>query len=747
MTAVGEVKQGTELNGIYRIDEKIDIGGMGEVYRGHNIQTNDPVAIKIVLPELARDETILALFRKEASVLNHLSHQAIVRYHVFTIDPGIGRPYLAMEFVDGESLAARAVREPLSVDEAVQLTRHLASGLQTAHDAGVIHRDLSPDNIILKQGQVGSAKIIDFGIAKSAQVGGGTLLGGKFAGKYNFVSPEQLGLYGGEISPKSDIYSLGLVIASALTGAPIDMSGSQVEVVEKRRRVPDLAAVSPALRPLITEMLQPDPADRPESMIAIVERLARPLPEEPLEEEEPAQPAETTVVTDVSSVPPQADSTPADAGLASDSGTPEPGSVPPTPPRIGDSAPPQMPLEAPPQTPSAPPEGPAPPVSPAPPPPPEQPPAGSAPPGALQPPPVQSPPIQPASFAGSAPPRRAQPAAVPKAAEPKRGSGRGLLAAAITVLILAGGGGGAYYAFRPSDPVPVNGDDNRPILIPNNGTGQQANNRDRPSPVTNLTDQQGSGDDDGSGTDDQSGSGDQIDNQSQNGGDQQASLQNQGTDPVVQKPDDVVNRAAALVSAVDDFRGGECFYAAATNVSDASLSVEGFGLQKQPFETLDKTIQDSFGIEPSIGLRQVAAQQCAVVEFLAGIRDREGTKPALDLSNDWIKSGDSLSGTVSNLGSKTTSIFLIDNEGVVYNLGRHLERTGDEGRFNIKLVDQAPRQASPQLILIITTTTPVDLLQATEPVLAKSYFPALLRALRSSGGDVGTVMRFFKLGG
>ncbi|TIU92254.1 MAG: serine/threonine protein kinase, partial [Mesorhizobium sp.] len=90
---------GTQLSGIYELDERIAFGGMGEVYRGHNIQTGDHVAIKIVLPEFARDQTILSLFRKEASILNHLSHDAVVRYHVFTIDPGIGRPYLAMEFV------------------------------------------------------------------------------------------------------------------------------------------------------------------------------------------------------------------------------------------------------------------------------------------------------------------------------------------------------------------------------------------------------------------------------------------------------------------------------------------------------------------------------------------------------------------------------------------------------------------------------------------------------------------------
>lgn len=104
---------GTQLSGIYELDERIASGGMGEVYRGHNIQTGDHVAIKIVLPEFARDQTILSLFRKEASILNHLSHDAVVRYHVFTIDPRIGRPYLAMEFVDGQSLFDVMRRGPM----------------------------------------------------------------------------------------------------------------------------------------------------------------------------------------------------------------------------------------------------------------------------------------------------------------------------------------------------------------------------------------------------------------------------------------------------------------------------------------------------------------------------------------------------------------------------------------------------------------------------------------------------------
>jgi serine/threonine-protein kinase len=285
----GAVRIGTELNQTYMVDSLIGVGGMGEVFRGHNIQTGDPVAIKIVLPEFARDEMILELFRKEARILNHLAHDAIVRYYVFSIDRTLGRPYLAMEFVDGPSLAERIRSGPLTEDEVASLQVRLADGLQKAHEAGVIHRDMSPDNVILPGGVVQSAKIIDFGIARSAGVGGATLLGGSFAGKYNYVSPEQLGLFGGEVTPQSDIYSLALVLAAALRGSPIDMSGTQVEVIEKRRGVPDLTDVSPRFRTLLEHMLQPDPQARPHSM-AEVRDWKPPAPAAPI------QPQDATVI-------------------------------------------------------------------------------------------------------------------------------------------------------------------------------------------------------------------------------------------------------------------------------------------------------------------------------------------------------------------------------------------------------------------------------------------------------------------
>ena len=140
-----------------------------------------------------------------------------------------------MEFVDGVSLADMFARGPMPPEDARTLLHRVASGLAAAHEAGVIHRDLSPDNIILPGGKVEPRQDHRFRHRALANVGGDTLLGGVFAGKYNFVSPEQLGMYGGEVTDRSDIYSLGLVMAAALRGEALNMSGSQVEVIEKRR--------------------------------------------------------------------------------------------------------------------------------------------------------------------------------------------------------------------------------------------------------------------------------------------------------------------------------------------------------------------------------------------------------------------------------------------------------------------------------------------------------------------------------
>lgn len=270
------VTSGMVIAGTYEIEKLINRGGMGEVYRGRNIHTGDPVAMKIVLPALAHDPMIEALFQKEAKVLGRLAHDAIVRYHTYMNPPEIGRPSLIMEFVEGKALGDRIKEGPMPENEVRVLLARLASGLSRAHGAGVVHRDLSPDNVILEGEQVEHAKLIDFGIAKSSMKGDRTLLQGQFAGKFSYVAPEQLGAYDGSVDGRTDIYSLALLMTAACQGKTVNMGGNMVEAVRSRSKVPDLSEAYEGLRPLLSHMLQPNPANRPASMATVIEMLEDP---------------------------------------------------------------------------------------------------------------------------------------------------------------------------------------------------------------------------------------------------------------------------------------------------------------------------------------------------------------------------------------------------------------------------------------------------------------------------------------
>ena len=289
----GAVPIGTLINNNYEIKEQISAGGMGEVFRGENVFTGDQVAIKIVLHSLAEDTKIAALFMREAKVLCGLSHQAIVRYFNFVKDAELDRFCLIMEFISGQSLMDH-VRDvaPLTEDEGKGLLRRLASGLEKAHEMEVVHRDLSPDNVMLRDGKVSDAVLIDFGIAKSQEMTEHSLFG-QLAGKFKYISPEQLGHFGGEIGPRTDIYGLALLMAAALRGEPIDMGGSVVEAVNARKQIPDLDGVPDSFRPLLSHMLEPDPADRPARMKDVIRLLDFPH-EIPQKYGAPARPDEQT---------------------------------------------------------------------------------------------------------------------------------------------------------------------------------------------------------------------------------------------------------------------------------------------------------------------------------------------------------------------------------------------------------------------------------------------------------------------
>lgn len=215
---------GRVINNNYRILRLIGRGGMGEVYEGEHLFTGNRIAIKMVLQSLSRDPHILALFKREARTLFQLTDDSIVRYLDSVHDAALDRYCLVMDFIDGTPLSDHVARHgPIPASAAWQLIRRLAGGLDRAHRLGITHRDLSPDNVMLRNDDMAQAVLIDFGIARSDRVGDATLHG-QLAGKFKYISPEQLGHFDGVVGPRSDIYGLGLVLAMALRGQPVELA-------------------------------------------------------------------------------------------------------------------------------------------------------------------------------------------------------------------------------------------------------------------------------------------------------------------------------------------------------------------------------------------------------------------------------------------------------------------------------------------------------------------------------------------
>ncbi|HKU98777.1 MAG TPA: protein kinase, partial [Vineibacter sp.] len=277
------LRPGTLLNNTQRIEALIGRGGMGEVYRATNIHTGDQDAIKMIRPDLASDPQVRELFRREAGALRKVRHPSVVSYEgVFGDDSG--RLFLVMDFVDGPSLATLIARAPLAPADVRRVGAQVAEGLAAAHSRGVVHRDLSPDNVVLRGGSLDHAVLIDFGVAKRLDAGS-TLIGSGFAGKLDYCSPEQCGLYDGAVDHRSDIYSLGLVLAAAAVGRPLPMGSSLARAVKARETQPDLSGVPEDLRHDLARLLDPDPARRVQSMREVAALLsydAAPSPPPPV---------------------------------------------------------------------------------------------------------------------------------------------------------------------------------------------------------------------------------------------------------------------------------------------------------------------------------------------------------------------------------------------------------------------------------------------------------------------------------
>ncbi len=270
------IQPGDVLNHIFEVRRFIARGGMGEVFEGINVNSDERVAIKVILPHLAADPSVQAMFRKEARTLTRLTHSALVQYRVLAQEPQLGVFYIVTEYIDGKNLSDLLSDIEASPAQLSHLTKMLAEGLTAAHALGAIHRDISPDNIMLEDGRLDRAKIIDFGIAKDLDASSGTIIGDGFAGKLNYVAPEQLGDFDRAVGPWTDVYSLGLTILALARRKDVDMGGTLVDAVDKRRAGPDLSPLPAEIRPVIEMMLKPNPAERLRSMEDVVRMLANP---------------------------------------------------------------------------------------------------------------------------------------------------------------------------------------------------------------------------------------------------------------------------------------------------------------------------------------------------------------------------------------------------------------------------------------------------------------------------------------
>jgi serine/threonine-protein kinase len=210
---------GQLLDDKYRILEKIGEGGMGRVYKARHIHMDNIVAIKILHPHLASDDTSLERFRLEARATAYIRHPNAVTVSDFGVTKETGIAYLVMEFIEGVELRARIKeKQRLDYEEAFLIVQETCAALQAAHSKGIIHRDLKPDNIWLYRAEDGveHVKVLDFGIAKLKANTRNLTQAGMIVGTPFYMSPEQC--TGEELDPRSDIYSLGVIIYEMLTG-------------------------------------------------------------------------------------------------------------------------------------------------------------------------------------------------------------------------------------------------------------------------------------------------------------------------------------------------------------------------------------------------------------------------------------------------------------------------------------------------------------------------------------------------
>ena len=246
--------------GRYRLAERLAVGGSAEVWSAHDEQLDRPVAVKRLHPHLLPDASSRKRLAAEARAAAGLSHPVIV--DIYDVDATGEAPALVMELVDGESLSARIERSgPLEPREAANVAADIAEALYHAHQRGVVHRDVKPGNVLLASD--GRTRLVDFGIAHSlAESAERLTMAGTVIGTMSAMAPEQLA--GGPITPRTDLYGIGVVLHEALTGRPPYPGGSPIALADAQRAgPPPMDGIDPTLAGIVTACLAVEPENRP----------------------------------------------------------------------------------------------------------------------------------------------------------------------------------------------------------------------------------------------------------------------------------------------------------------------------------------------------------------------------------------------------------------------------------------------------------------------------------------------------
>ena len=264
--------------GPWRIERRVGAGGMGNVYLGVHETTGERAAVKVLPAAMAREEGFEQRFSREIAALRKLSHRHIVRLFEDGVSDD-GLLYYAMEFVDGVTLTADIQsRRRLPWREVIERSRQLASALKAAHDAGIVHRDLKPGNLMV--GPDGQLKLTDFGVASLFASERLTRTGG-IVGTADYMSPEQS--RGQRCTARSDLYALGAVMYTMLTGRPPFTGETTAELLRKQqygqfdlpsRYAPDMPM---NLEELVCQLLEKDPSRRPPDALVVLRRLEQVL--------------------------------------------------------------------------------------------------------------------------------------------------------------------------------------------------------------------------------------------------------------------------------------------------------------------------------------------------------------------------------------------------------------------------------------------------------------------------------------